>query len=363
MTSPDPVVELRGVRKVFGKHAAVDGVDLEIADGEFFSLLGPSGSGKTTLLRLLAGFEEPTAGTVHLGGRDVTALAPFERDVHTVFQDYALFPHMSVAQNVAYPLRVAGVGRRDRARRATEALDTVRLAEMGERRPAELSGGQRQRVALARALVDRPRLLLLDEPLGALDLKLRRALQGELTALQRDVGVTFVFVTHDQEEALSMSDRVAVVDEGRIRQVGTPTEIYDHPASAFVADFVGVSNFLRGDLARRLTGDDGVYSLRPERIALARPGETTGDRLSVPGTVRSATFTGPALRCVVAVGPETELTVTTGPDGRSGDAAPVGPGDQVLLAFAREHLVPVTDDVPSSARPDPRVRPEPAPAH
>ena len=245
-----PAVRLRGLRKVFGtggaEVVAVDGVDLDVADGEFFSMLGPSGSGKTTVLRLVAGFELPTAGTVELGGRDVTRLAPFERDVNTVFQDYALFPHLDVLGNVEYGLRVRKVARAERRARAEQALATVRLEGFGGRRPGQLSGGQRQRVALARALVNRPRVLLLDEPLGALDLKLREEMQVELKAIQREVGITFVFVTHDQEEALTLSDRVAVFSKGRIEQVGTPREVYERPVSAFVAGFVGTSNLLPG---------------------------------------------------------------------------------------------------------------------
>ena len=232
-------IELRGLSKHFGEVRAVDDLDLEIADGEFFSMLGPSGSGKTTVLRLIAGFEQPTSGTITLGGEDVSGRPPFARDVNTVFQDYAIFPHMSVRQNVEYGLRVKKVPRGERHRRAEEALATVRLEGYGDRRPHQLSGGQRQRVALARALVNRPKVLLLDEPLGALDLKLRREMQIELKEIQRDVGITFVFVTHDQEEALTMSDRIAVFNDGRIEQLATPVQLYEHPASAFVAGFVG----------------------------------------------------------------------------------------------------------------------------
>ena len=246
-----PAISLRGLRKEFGSVVAVDGIDLDIANGEFFSMLGPSGSGKTTVLRMVAGFETPTDGRVELGGADVTRHAPFARDVNTVFQDYALFPHMTVAQNVEYGLRVKRVPRAERRTRAQEALDQVRLDQYGDRRPGQLSGGQRQRVALARALVNRPRVLLLDEPLGALDLKLRREMQVELKELQRDLGITFLFVTHDQEEALTMSDRIAVFNEGRIEQVATPRDLYEQPATPFVAGFVGTSNVLDGDAARR----------------------------------------------------------------------------------------------------------------
>jgi len=249
MTTSVPAIRLTGLRKSFGAVEAVAGIDLEIADGEFFSMLGPSGSGKTTVLRMIAGFELPTGGTVALSGRDVTRLPPFERDVNTVFQDYALFPHMTVLENVEYGLKVRKVGRKERRARALEALSSVRLQGFESRKPSETSGGQRQRVALARALVNRPKVLLLDEPLGALDLKLREQMQVELKQIQRDVGITFVFVTHDQDEALTMSDRVAVFDAGRIAQVGTPEEVYEQPATPFVAGFVGTSNLLSGEAA------------------------------------------------------------------------------------------------------------------
>ncbi|GIH26379.1 ABC transporter ATP-binding protein [Acrocarpospora phusangensis] len=294
----DQAVALRGLRKSFGNVEAVAGVDLDIGDGEFFAMLGPSGSGKTTVLRMIAGFETPTAGTVELAGRDVTRLPPFERDVNTVFQDYALFPHMSVLANVEYGLRVKKVpGRRQKA---LEALATVRLEGFGDRRPAQLSGGQRQRVALARALVNRPQVLLLDEPLGALDLKLREEMQVELKAIQREVGITFLFVTHDQEEALTMSDRVAVFNEGRVEQVGTPAEVYERPASAFVAGFVGTSNLISGAAARDVLGKDGTFSVRPEKLRVAAPEEPVGDgEHSATGLVSEVVYAGPATRFVV----------------------------------------------------------------
>ncbi len=278
-----PAIRLRGLVKHFGDVAAVDGVDLDIADGEFFSMLGPSGSGKTTVLRLIAGFESATAGTVELGGTDVTKAAPFERDVHTVFQDYALFPHMSVLDNVAYGLRVRGMGRSQRRERAQQALETVRLGHLGSRRPSQLSGGQRQRVALARAIVLQPRVLLLDEPLGALDLKLREQMQVELKQLQRELGITFVFVTHDQEEALTLSDRIAVFDAGRIQQLGTPQEIYEQPASAYVAGFVGTTNLLDAATSQRLLGVDAEHAVRPERLRLSPAAEI---EKAGPGEVR-----------------------------------------------------------------------------
>ena len=297
-----PAIRLRGLRKTFGEVVAVDSVDLDIADGEFLTLLGPSGSGKTTVLRMIAGFELPTAGSIEFGGQDVSALPPFQRDVNTVFQDYALFPHMTVQENVEYGLKVKKIGRDERRRRAQEALDAVRLDTYGARKPAEMSGGQRQRVALARALVNRPKVLLLDEPLGALDLKLREQMQVELKAIQRDVGITFVFVTHDQEEALTMSDRIAVFNAGRIEQVGSAAEVYEHPATEFVAGFVGTSNLLRGEASRKVLGLDGVFSVRPEKIRLAdidaavAEGEHCAD-----GTVTEVVYVGDATRFVVAL--------------------------------------------------------------
>ncbi|MBW8487473.1 ABC transporter ATP-binding protein [Actinomadura parmotrematis] len=282
-------VRLSGVRKSFGAVDAVAGVDLEIRDGEFFSMLGPSGSGKTTVLRMIAGFERPTGGRVELAGRDVTALAPFDRDVNTVFQDYALFPHLTILQNVEYGLRVRKVAKARRRERAREALRSVRLEGFDDRRPAQLSGGQRQRVALARALVNEPRVLLLDEPLGALDLKLREEMQVELKEIQRRAGITFLFVTHDQEEALTMSDRVAVFNRGRVEQVGTPAEVYERPATAFVAAFVGTSNRI------------GDVHVRPEKIRLDlldAGGAGEADR-SATGTVAEVVYAGPHTRFVV----------------------------------------------------------------
>jgi spermidine/putrescine transport system ATP-binding protein len=251
----EPAVELVNVTKRFDEVIAVDNVSLSIADGEFFSLLGPSGCGKTTTLRMIAGFETPTAGEVFIQGKPMGLTPPFQRNTNMVFQTYALFPHMNVAENVAFGLRMKKVPRLEIARQVEEALELVRLPELGERRPNQLSGGQQQRVALARALINRPGVLLLDEPLGSLDLKLRKEMQLELKSLQHRVGITFVYVTHDQEEALTMSDRIAVIDQGRVLQVGTPTEIYERPASRFVADFIGETNFLEGTALRR----DGTY--------------------------------------------------------------------------------------------------------
>ena len=328
-----PAIRLKGLRKSFGALEAVAGIDLEIADGEFFSMLGPSGSGKTTVLRMIAGFELPTAGTVELSGRDVTRLAPFERDVNTVFQDYALFPHLTVLENVEYGLKVRKVGRRQRRERAEQALDTVRLPGFGARKPSAMSGGQRQRVALARALVNRPKVLLLDEPLGALDLKLREQMQVELKQIQRDVGITFVFVTHDQDEALTMSDRVAVFDGGRVAQVGTPEQVYEQPATAFVAGFVGTSNLLTGGVARSLIGRDGTFSVRPEKISIADDG--------VPGTVAEVIYAGPVTRFVVDLDAGARMVVVE-QNRRTGTAALAAlRGRPVRLSWHEQHVIEI----------------------
>ena len=289
-------VALQDVRCEYGAVKAVDGVDLAIGRGEFFTLLGPSGSGKTTCLRVIGGFVLPTSGRVLIEDRDLTTAPPYARPVNTVFQDYALFPHMNVRENVGYGLMVRGVDKAVRARRADEMLELVRLPGVGERRPGELSGGQRQRVALARALINEPRVLLLDEPLGALDLKLREQMQAELKALQRRLGISFLFVTHDQHEALSMSDRVGVMNRGRLEQVGTPREIYDAPATRFVAEFVGAANLLDGELARRLADGASCALLRPERIRL---GAASGARAQ--GRVADSQYFGSFVRLRVEV--------------------------------------------------------------
>jgi putative spermidine/putrescine transport system ATP-binding protein len=304
-------VELIGVRKEFGDIVAVAGADLAVADGELFALLGPSGSGKTTVLRMIAGFEQPTAGAIKLGGVDVTGTPPRRRDVNTVFQEYALFPHMTVAQNVEYGLKVRGVPKRERRRRTSDALDMVRLIDHAARRPAQLSGGQRQRVALARALIGRPRVLLLDEPLGALDLKLREQMQVELKEIQREVGITFVIVTHDQDEALSLCDRLAVFNAGRIEQVGRAREVYESPANRFVADFVGTSNVLDASAAEELLGRAGTFVVRPERIGVFAPGTdpVPGVR-TVEATVSEVIYAGPTTRITARTARGVRLSAT-----------------------------------------------------
>jgi putative spermidine/putrescine transport system ATP-binding protein len=350
-TTPEPVVtaaasvapqvQLRGLRKTFGRVVAVDSVDLEIGDGEFFAMLGPSGSGKTTVLRMIAGFERPTSGSVILGGVDETALPAFRRDVSTVFQDYALFPHMTVGQNVAYGLKVRGVAAAERVRRVGEALEMVRLGDLGARKPGELSGGQRQRVALARALVTRPKVLLLDEPLGALDLKLREQMQLELKSIQREVGITFLFVTHDQDEALTLCDRLAVFNAGRIEQVGSPGEVYEHPASRFVAGFVGSSNVIPAALAPSIAGKPGTFAIRPEKIrvlasgAAAATAKPSAGEHSVRGTVDEVVYAGPTTRLVVA-GPEgLQLSATML---NADDASALRRGDPIVLAWHESAL-------------------------
>jgi putative spermidine/putrescine transport system ATP-binding protein len=322
-------VTLVSIRKTYGDVVAVDHVDLEIAAGEFFTLLGPSGSGKTTTLRLIAGFERPDEGRVELGGRDVTNRAPYERDVNTVFQDYALFPHMTIADNVAYGLRVKRIPRAERKRKVAEILQVVRLPELGNRKPVQLSGGQRQRIALARSLVNTPRVLLLDEPLGALDLKLRQEMQIELKRIQREVsnvGITFVYVTHDQEEALTMSDRLAVFNEGRIEQIGTPAEVYERPATEFVAGFVGVSNVLARDGRR--------FTVRPEKIKMLDADEARDGEL---GRIRDVVYVGMFTRYVVELDSGGELTVVRQNLETSSQEALESRGKRVRLEWRPEH--------------------------
>ena len=297
-----PDISVKGLTKRYGEVLAVDGIDLDIPAGEFFTMLGPSGSGKTTTLRMIAGFEMPDSGTIELAGEDVSRLPPYDRPVNTVFQDYALFPHMTVLQNVEYGLMVKKVKKDERGRRAAAALEMVRLGGYGDRKPSQLSGGQRQRVALARAIVNRPKVLLLDEPLGALDLKLRQEMQIELKSIQREVGITFVYVTHDQEEALTMSDRLAVFNQGRIEQIGPPAEVYEHPQSEFIAGFVGVSNVIERDGRR--------YTVRPEKITLLMNGEAPGAGAHVEqGQVRDVLYAGPVTKYQVTLDRGGELQV------------------------------------------------------
>ncbi len=333
--SRTPAISLVDVHKRFGEVSAVDGVTLDIGRGEFFTLLGPSGSGKTTVLRMIAGFEQVSSGKILLDGSDVTGVPPFDRDVNTVFQDYALFPHMNVLRNVEYGLLVKKVSAHERTARAKAALAGVRLAEYGARKPHQLSGGQRQRVALARALVNRPHVLLLDEPLGALDLKLREEMQVELKSIQHDAGITFVFVTHDQDEALTMSDRIAVFDKGRVVQVGTPRDLYETPRTRFVAGFVGTSSVVHGALAMRLLGKDATFSVRPERFSILGA-DPIGERLPagqvvIPGTLTTVQYLGSEQRVRVDAGEGCELIAlcpTAFPLPR--------PGDDIRLSASRE---------------------------
>ncbi|GII80497.1 ABC transporter ATP-binding protein [Sphaerisporangium rufum] len=369
--APVPAIELAGVVKEYHARGevvpAVRGVDLSIAEGEFFALLGPSGCGKTTTMRMVAGFEDPTRGTVRLHGRDVTAVPPNRRDVNMVFQSYALFPHMNVWDNVAFGLRRRGLPREEVRRRVAETLEIVDLAGRERRRPRELSGGQQQRVALARALANRPRALLLDEPLGALDLKLRQAMQGELKRIQREVGITFVHVTHDQGEALAMSDRIAVMNDGRIEQLGPPREVYERPATRFVAGFIGTSNLLAGtvaevvgDLAVLRAGEDGrvllpagdhlrpggpvEITVRPEKISIETVEPVPGVS-AVRGTVTDASYLGTANSYLVRLPEGTEFTVFEQNVHDSGLTA--RRGDTVWLSWQPQHSYAIGSRTPS----------------
>ena len=330
-------VEFRHVSRHYGAVRAVDDVSIAVQEGEFFSMLGPSGSGKTTCLRLIAGFEQPTEGSIRIFGSEAAGLPPYERDVNTVFQDYALFPHMNVRDNVAYGLMVKGEGKADRHRRAEEALELVALGGFGDRKPGQLSGGQRQRVALARALVNRPRVLLLDEPLGALDLKLREQMQIELKSLQRKLGITFIYVTHDQGEALSMSDRVAVFNKGKIEQVDTPRLLYTRPRTTFVADFVGTSNVVRGPLAQQVAGAGQPFSIRPEHIRFAATDASNNEQIVVPGKVVDVQYHGAVSRFEVEIGGD--LLAVALPNGDEEDLSLPGIGQPVQLTWARGAMV------------------------
>jgi putative spermidine/putrescine transport system ATP-binding protein len=328
-------VELKQLRRHYGSVRAVDDVSLSVQDGEFFSLLGPSGSGKTTCLRLIAGFEQPTSGSLLLHGQEAAGVPPYERDVNTVFQDYALFPHMSVRDNVAYGLMVKGVGRQKRYQEAEAALELVALQGYGQRRPGELSGGQRQRVALARAIINKPKLLLLDEPLGALDLRLREQMQTELKSLQRRLGITFIYVTHDQGEALSMSDRVAVFNQGKIEQVDTPKGLYTKPRTVFVARFVGTSNVVEGELATRLTGAAKPFSVRPEHIRFVR--EQEAEHPGAEGKLVDVQYHGATSRYAVEVPGGLLLSVSL-PNSED-EALRPSVGQSVRLSWSRQAMV------------------------
>jgi putative spermidine/putrescine transport system ATP-binding protein len=333
-------IEFRDVSRVYGDVRAVDRVSLQITTGEFFAMLGPSGSGKTTCLRLIAGFESPDAGDVLLDGVVVTGKPPYERDVNTVFQDYALFPHMNVLENVAYGLRVRNVPRGEQQRHALEMLELVKLAALANRRPSQLSGGQRQRVSLARALINRPRVLLLDEPLGALDLKLREEMQIELKNLQRRLGITFVFVTHDQGEALSMADRVAVFNQGRIEQLDTPRTLYMRPATPFVARFVGSANVAEGDLAQQLSGAQQPFAIRAENIHLQLIHEPIADALQrCEGTLLDIQYHGAMSRCQVEIAQGVVFAATVA---ERGGELPAAIGSRVTLTWSPHDCVPLT---------------------
>ena len=335
-------LRLQGVRKNYGHVVAVAGVDLVVNEGEFFTLLGPSGSGKTTLLRLIAGFERPDSGRIELGGRDVTTMPPYLRNTNTVFQDYALFPHMSVAENIGYGLRVKGIAGQEREKRVERALEMVRLEGLGRRRPNQLSGGQRQRVALARAVVNEPEVLLLDEPLGALDLKLRQEMQIELKQIQKEVGITFVYVTHDQEEALTMSDRVAVMANGSIEQIGPPVELYERPATEFVAGFIGISNLL--------TRDGIKFVVRPEKLHMLLEHDAAAAGMTVEhGIVEQVVYVGQTTRFNVRLDRGEQLVAVRQNTEAAGEALRYE-GRRIRLAWAPEHTY-VLDQQPAEVKP------------
>ena len=336
------LIEIRDLAKSFGNVKAVDDISIDIESGEFITLLGPSGSGKTTVLRMIAGFEDPDAGSIKLNGEDITHLPPFDRDVNTVFQDYALFPHMSVQDNVEYGLRTRKVPKADRAKQALEAIASVKLEETVNRLPHQLSGGQRQRIALARALVLRPRVLLLDEPLGALDRQLREEMQVELKKIQRDAGITFVFVTHDQEEAMRMSDRIVVFNSGRIEQVGTPEQVYEEPRTNFVAGFLGTANIFSVDVARKFLGAATTVSIRPERIRLQALGaKIDKDETSVKGTVQEAAFVGANTIYILETDFGVKLTVRKTNTELLGQDNSFVAGDQVMAVWRNSHVAQI----------------------
>ena len=328
-TESKPALRLLGVRKNYGQVVAVAGVDLTIVEGEFFTLLGPSGSGKTTLLRMIAGFERPDSGKIELGGQDVTSMPPHMRNTNTVFQDYALFPHMTVGENIGYGLRIKRVPGAERKKRVERALQMVRLSGLENRKPNQLSGGQRQRVALARAVINEPEVLLLDEPLGALDLKLRQEMQIELKQIQKEVGITFIYVTHDQEEALTMSDRMAVMSNGQIEQIGSPVDVYERPATEFVAGFIGISNVLSREGMR--------FVVRPEKIRILAEGEVADPDMTVEqGTVEEVVYVGMSTRYVVRLDRGEQLVAVRQNMDAPGDAQNLQ-GRAVRLAWTKDH--------------------------
>ena len=338
----DYAISLRSINKSFGSVAAVVDLDLDIPQGEFFSMLGPSGSGKTTVLRIIAGFESASSGQVMLEGSDVTDLAPFDRDVNTVFQDYALFPHLSIQQNVEYGLKARKLEKSERTKLASEAIESVRLSHLADRLPHQLSGGQRQRIALARALVLRPRVLLLDEPLGALDKQLREEMQVELKRIQREAGITFIFVTHDQEEAMRMSDRIAVFNAGKIEQIGSPQEVYENPASSFVASFLGVSNLLSGSAAKNLFGSTELVNIRPERITLSSPNSKIAkDHIGVVATITDVAYTGANTIFVIESAEGQRLVATQLNEELPGQVLGLEVGNKVLASFRKEHVAKI----------------------
>ena len=327
-------VEFHGVSRHYGQVRAVDDVTISVAEGEFFSMLGPSGSGKTTCLRLIAGFEQPSFGSIKIFGQEAAGAPPYEREVNTVFQDYALFPHMNVIENVAYGLQVKGVAKNECISRAEDALNLVALAEYGKRKPGELSGGQRQRVALARALVNKPRVLLLDEPLGALDLKLREQMQHELKTLHKQLGITFIYVTHDQTEALSMSDRVAVFNKGKIEQCETPRNLYMQPKTSFVADFVGTSNVINSELAQQITGNKQPFSIRPEHITIHTHQKNV---LKIVGEVADIQYHGATSKIEVDMGYQLISMVLSNTENSEADLPKIR--QKLTLCWPQSHMV------------------------
>lgn len=351
LTTATTAVSVKQVTKQFGDFTAVKDLDIEIRDGEFFSMLGPSGSGKTTVLRMIAGFEPVTSGSIELHGVDVTRDAPFDREVNTVFQDYALFPHLTIAENVAYGLKVRKVPKAERDKLVIEALEQVQLAQVAQRRPSQLSGGQRQRIALARALILRPRVLLLDEPLGALDKQLREQMQVELKQIQREVGITFIFVTHDQEEALTLSDRVAVFNNGKIEQVGSPREVYEFPQTEFVAKFLGTTNLLSAELSGRLLGEACVHSVRPERVQLVGQAESLEPGMvSLAGTIAEAVYAGPNTKYLVDTDQGVRIITEKHNSHTPSASQGVSRGDRINVAFRYDHATPIPGTASSAGK-------------